>query len=198
MNRGLMYMLCRFFGHNDAHKKRLEEVWAMARRAKKSKSSKKKQPLAKSLGRTAITGLFGGFFWASIGLVCYLLNFSKIGPALLFDPFPYWSWRSRLSGQMLAVAGISVLSVFVAMLYLVAFSRIKSMWFSIGFGLCLWGGVFFLCRPFLNHLPHLKNLDLNTLITSLCLFALYGLFIGYSISFDFEEQNSTGNSYSNQ
>ncbi|MET1247802.1 YqhR family membrane protein [Sporolactobacillus sp. STCC-11] len=168
----------------------------MARRKKKA-TTKQKHQFAKSLGRTAVTGLFGGLIWSAAGLVCYLLNFSKVGPSLLFAPLTFWSWRNKISGQLIAIAAIGVLSIFIAAAYLFAFSKIKSIWFSIGFGLVLWGGVFFLFQPLLNGLPKITEVGWNTLTTTLCLYALYGLFIGYSISFDFEE-NSGVNNYSNQ
>ncbi|MCQ2011492.1 YqhR family membrane protein [Sporolactobacillus sp. STSJ-5] len=166
-------------------------------RQKKSVKGKKKNQLSKSIGRTAVTGLFGGLFWSGMGLICHLLNFSKVGPSLLFAPLTFWGWRNEIGGQLLAIAGCSILSIFAALIYMLIFSKIKSIWFSIGFGLFLWGCVFFLFRPFLNGLPFVTRLDMNTLITTLCLYALYGLFIGYSISFDFEE-NSKGSNYSNQ
>lgn len=166
----------------------------MARRKKKV-NIKQKHLFAKSLGRTAVTGFFGGVLWSAAGLICYLLNFSKIGPSLLFAPLTFWTWRNKISAQLIAIAAISVLSIFIAVVYLFAFSKIKSIWFSIGFGLVLWGAVFLLFQPFLNGLPKITKIGLNTLTTTLCLYALYGLFIGYSISFDFEE-NSGVNNYS--
>ncbi|MCO7126577.1 YqhR family membrane protein [Sporolactobacillus shoreicorticis] len=166
-------------------------------RHKKKIKGKKKNKLSKSIGRTAITGLFGGMFWSAMGLICYLLNFSIVGPSLLFAPLTFWKWRNEIGGQLIAITGIGVISILIALIYMLLFSKIKSIWFSIGFGLLLWGCVFFLCQPFLNGLPYLTRLDRNTLTTTLCLYALYGLFIGYSISFDFEE-NSKGSNYSNQ
>ncbi|WP_084688879.1 YqhR family membrane protein [Sporolactobacillus inulinus] len=168
----------------------------MAKRRRKT-NKKAKHSFAMSLGRTAVTGLFGGLFWGLIGFLCYLLNFSKVGPSLIFAMFPYWTGRNSVYGQLLAVAAMSLLSVLIAELYLFTFSRIKSMWFSVSFGILLWFIVFFLFQPFLQGLPEPARLGWNTTTTTLCLFALYGLFVGYSISFDFEEQTG-GSNYSNQ
>lgn len=170
----------------------------MARRKKKTSAKpSQKHEFIKSLGRAAVTGLFGGLFWSAAGLVCHLLNFSTVGPSLLFAPLSFWSWRNNMSGQLIAVAVIGVLSVIIALIYLLALSKLKSIWIAIGFGLMLWGFVFFLLQPFLKGLPKLTMLGWNTLTTTLCLYALYGLFIGYSISFDIEENSGT-NTYSNQ
>lgn len=161
------------------------------------KSQKKKQT-GKSFGRAAVVGLFGGAFWGSIGLICKLLNFSIVGPELLFAPFPLPAWKNKIGGEFLAIAGLVVLSLILALCYQFILSRFKSFWIGICFGLLLWGIVFFALRPFLPGLPFLTHLGWNTLSTTTCLFLLYGLFIGYSISFEVEEENPDPESYSKE
>ncbi|MCO7176584.1 YqhR family membrane protein [Sporolactobacillus kofuensis] len=170
----------------------------MARRKKNAHpKQKEKHPIVKSLGRVSIIGFFGGLIWSIAGLICHLLNFSKVGPHLVFAPFSFWTWRNTIYGQLLAIVTISILSIPIAWLYRVALARLRSIWIAIGFGLMLWAIVFILLQPLLAGLPKFTELGWNTATTTLCLYALYGLFIGYSISFDFEE-NSGKNAYSNQ
>lgn len=172
---------------------------SLARRIKKLKKEKKgnQNKLGKSIGRAAVIGVFGGLFWSSIGLVCELLNFSSVGPSLLFAPFPFGSWKDRLSGQFLAIICISVISILLALLYQLTLSKFKSIWLGIGFGLFLWGIVFFALQPWLPGLPSLGRLGWNTMTTTVCLYALYGLFVGYSIAFEIEEKSNPEN-YSNE
>lgn len=171
----------------------------MARRMKKRTKVQQGVPrkFGKSIGRAAIIGLFGGLIWSPAALVCQLLNFSSVGPSLLFSPFPIGSWKNQIGGQFLAVALLSLISIPLALIYQLALSRIKSMWVGIGFGILLWGVVFIVLRRWIPDLPPIGRIGWNTLTTTLCLFILYGLFVGYSIAFEIEENSGSGN-YSNE
>lgn len=152
----------------------------------------------KSFGRTAVIGLFGGLFWSLIGMVCQLLNFTKYGPDLLLAPIPLPSWKTGVGGQFLAVVGLTLLSLPIALLYQLTLGRFKNFWISLIFGVVLWGLVFFALQPLIPGLPFLTQLGWNTATTTFCLFLLYGLFIGYSISFEIEEGKQSSGSYSNE
>ncbi|MFX3616363.1 MAG: YqhR family membrane protein [Sporolactobacillus sp.] len=168
------------------------------KKSNKSQKSKGKEQMGKSIGRSIVVGLFGGVFWGLIGMICKLLNFSKTGPELLLAPFPLPAWKNKIGGEFLAVAGLIILSVLLAIVYQLVLSRFKSFWVGICFGLLLWGVVFFALQPLLPHLPFLTHLGWNTLSTTVCLFLLYGLFIGYSISFEVEEGNADPENYSKE
>ena len=58
------------------------------------------------------------------------------------------------------------------------------MWVGIAYGLLLFLLVFFIFNPIFPGIPSFNELKLNTLITSICLYALFGLFIGYTISYE--------------
>lgn len=61
------------------------------------------------------------------------------------------------------------------------------MWISVVYGIILWGIVFYLLQPIYTNIPKLVELNTNSIVTSLCLFILYGTFIGYSISYDYHD-----------
>lgn len=65
--------------------------------------------------------------------------------------------------------------------------KIHSMWVGAGYGIILWCIVFLLLNPLLTPVKPILNLSIDTIITTLCVFILYGTFIGYSISFDYLE-----------
>ncbi|MFP3489296.1 YqhR family membrane protein, partial [Staphylococcus sp. SIMBA_130] len=52
--------------------------------------------------------------------------------------------------------------------------------------------------PMFIDLPTITKLDRNTVITTICLYLLYGVFIGYSISFEYHENQQKVTSYSNK
>ncbi|MFT8391550.1 MAG: YqhR family membrane protein [Sporolactobacillus sp.] len=152
----------------------------------------------KSFGRTAVIGLFGGLLWSLIALVCKLINFTSYGPELLFKPFALPAWKNQIGGQFLAVAGLSLLSIVLAWAYLLIVGRFKNFWISLLFGLMLWALVFIGLQPFIPDMRFVTKLGWNTASTTICLFLLYGLFVGYSISFEMEEANGQEQNYSNE
>ncbi|WP_332236797.1 YqhR family membrane protein [Sporolactobacillus sp. KGMB 08714] len=171
----------------------------MARRIKKTKKGKKnkQENLGKSFGRASVIGVFSGLIWSSVGLVCHLLNFSSVAPSLLFAPLPLGSWKQHFYVQFIAIACIGLISIAFALLYQLTLSRFETIWIGIAFGIFLWCMVFFALQPWIPGLPPLKKIGWNTMTTTLCLFVLYGLFIGYSIAFKIEE-NSNSENYSNE
>jgi hypothetical protein len=156
-------------------------------------------PVAKAI----VTGVVGGIFWSLIGYLAYIFNFSKLGPALVLQPWGVGEWKSEVLGQFVGIAAIGLLSIPVALIYKGLFSKIEGMWLGMVYGVGLWAFVFFILNPLFPDLQSVKELGWDTNITSVCLYILYGVFIGYSISFDYKEmirQNETAKSpemYSN-
>lgn len=137
-----------------------------------------------SNGRTAIIGLVGGVFWSLIGYLTYILNFTKYGPSLILQPWDLGTWKMGTSGQIWGIVAIGIVSILIAFIYKAALGRVKNMWISVGFGLALWVVVFYIIQPFIPGLEPVNELGKNTISTTLSLYTLYGLFVGYSISFD--------------
>ncbi|MBK5483921.1 hypothetical protein JFV29_18960 [Peribacillus sp. TH16] len=45
----------------------------------------------------------------------------------------------------------------------------------------------FVLKPMFSDLPSFSEMSSKSIITSICIFILYGLFVGYSISYDHQE-----------
>jgi len=162
-----------------------------------SKTDKKARSKETSNGRTGLIGFVGGAIWSLLGFLFYELNFCDYGPALILAPFPSYNWRESVSKQFLGIFMICILSILVAFVYRFSLGRIKNMWASIGFGLFLWGIVFYVLPSWIPNVKPVMELDKNTITTTLCLYALYGLFVGYSISFDMMSSEKDSVDYSN-
>lgn len=163
----------------------------MADVQKKKESKNKKDVHTEKTGvRIMAIGLWGGFLWSAMGFIAYYLNFAKYGPALILAPWALGKWKNGLYGQLVGVAVITLLSIGVAFLYKLLLIKVKNIWISVGFGMTLWVLVFYIIQPWIPGLKPVLHLGLNTISTSLCLYILYGLFIGYSVSFDLEIENS--------
>jgi len=158
--------------------------------------NKQEQPVTFT-SKAASIGFFGGLIWGIIGFLAYYLNFSKVGPALILQPWALGEWKNKLLGQMIGIVAIAVVSIGVALLYKMTLVKLKNLIVPILFGAAMWGIVFYVLQPIFPDLEPLTEIGWNTITTTFCLFILYGLFIGYSISFDYYE-NQQGADYSNQ
>lgn len=137
--------------------------------------------------KVATIGFVGGLFWGVIGYIAFFFNFIAVGPALVLMPWALGEWKNGNIGQIVGIVIIGLLSILVAFLYKVLLQKVNNMWAGVIFGFILWLIVFYLLNPIFPGLKSVPNLDKNTIITSISLYILYGLFIGYSISFEYAE-----------
>lgn len=139
--------------------------------------------------RIMVTGFVGGVLWSSLGWLAHFLNFAEISPNLILQPFVQAGWKDGRWGNLLSILLIGLLSILAAFLYYAVFKKVKSMWGGFFYGLILWALVFY---GFAFLFPAVKNAGEysgDTNVTTLCLYILFGVFVGYSISF---EENELG------
>ncbi|WP_216831734.1 YqhR family membrane protein [Alkalihalobacterium elongatum] len=148
--------------------------------------NKKDAPMSYN-AKVATIGVCGGLFWSVIGYIAFFFNFARIGPALVLMPWALGDWKNGYMGQLVGILVISLLSILVAFIYKILFEKVNNMWAGAVYGIVLWLIVFYLLNPIFPGLKSVANLDFNTIITTLCLYLLYGVFIGYSISFEYQE-----------
>lgn len=138
-------------------------------------------------GKVATIGFFGGLFWSLIGYFAFYFKFIKFGPALVLMPWALGDWKNGHLGQIVGILIIGLLSILVAFIYKVILQKVYNIWAGLLFGLALWAIVFYLLNPIFPGLKPVNELDVNSIITSICLYILYGLFIGYSISYEYKQ-----------
>ncbi|MBB5325246.1 hypothetical protein HNQ34_002346 [Anoxybacillus tepidamans] len=148
--------------------------------------NKREQPMSLWM-KAIITGFFGGVFWSLVGYLAHFFHFTELSPNMILFPWNIGDWKYGKAGNYLAIFLIGLLSIIVALLYYVLFRKMQSMWIGIVYGVALWVIVFYVLNPFLPSLRSVSQLERNTVITTICLYILYGLFIGYSISFETQE-----------
>lgn len=135
----------------------------------------------------ALIGFYGGIIWGFVHFIAYYLNLTKIGPAFILNPWALGEWKNQLLGQMIGIFAISLISIAIAFLYRGLFAKFKSIILSLIFGASLWALIFYALNPIFPDMQPLSKMDKNTIVTTACIFLLYGLFVGYSISFHYGE-----------
>lgn len=143
------------------------------------------------LGKVILTGFIGGIFWGIISFFAYILNLTEISPNLILQPFILGGWKRGMMGDIIGIIVIGVLSIAVAFVYYGLLKKSKSMYIGILYGVVLWALVFFILNPIFPNLKSVFEMQRATVVTTVCIYILYGLFIGYSISFEYNELNKS-------
>ncbi|MED1205163.1 YqhR family membrane protein [Heyndrickxia acidicola] len=131
-----------------------------------------------------VTGFVGGIMWSLIAYLAYFFQFTKIEPNILLEPFTVGNWKETWIGIVITIFVYGILSIGVAFLYFLILRKLYSMWVGVFYGVALFLIVFFILNPIFPSMKPFFRIDSNTIITSVCIYVLYGVFIGYSISFE--------------
>lgn len=141
-----------------------------------------------------ITGLVGGIVFSSLGYLFYIFNFTTIHPRVVLEPWALGNWKKEWLGTVISIILLGGISIVAAIIYYAALRKINNIWIGIVYGLVLFLIVFFILNPIFPGIRPWRELSVNTFITSICLYALYGLFVGYTISYEeYEIQNHKKN-----
>jgi Zn-dependent protease with chaperone function len=132
------------------------------------------------------TGLFGGVFWGTIGFFAAYLNFTEIHPNVIIEPWALGNWKHRWQGTILSIILLGILSVAVAFIYYLLLKRFKGWWMGVVYGIVLFLIVFLVLNPLFPGINPFPDLGRDTVITSICIYIGYGIFIGYSISYEYQ------------
>lgn len=162
--------------------------------AKKQLEQNKREKPASMLSRSLSTGFFGGIFWSFIAWVASYFHFTSVSPTtFIIRSWLKADWTNSWLADVLSILAVSVISLLVAMVYYVLLRKTRGLLPSILFGLALWGGLFYLLLPIFPNVKPLTQLDSDTIVTTICIFILYGIFIGYSISYEYLDSVSKKN-----
>lgn len=150
---------------------------------KQEKEQKAKFPLSYAL----VIGLFGGIIWGGLAQLAAYFHFMTIdiNAVVTYVNIPkihsgFWKVISGFIFHM----GVSLL---LSIVYYFLLRKSKTIWGGVLFGAAIWVFLFIIIHPLLASVPSWQKLNGNTLSTTICLLILYGLFIGYSISYGYEQ-----------
>ena len=127
-------------------------------------------------------------------MLTYLTSHT-IPPRVILEPWALGSWKKEWLGTVISILLIGALSIVAAIIYYATLRKINNMWMGIFYGLILFLLVFFVLNPLFPGIKPFKETDLNTLVTTICLYIVYGLFVGYTICY---EENENRNRIENE
>lgn len=136
------------------------------------------------------TGFFAGLIWGMTRWIFHQMNFTTELPGFLLEPFLRRSFLMTVWGGWTGLAGFILFSIIAALLYQVVLGRLRGPWPGVGYGLLWWFIIFICIGPQLSMTKQVTVAGWNTFYTELCVFILWGVFIGYTIAFEFTDEAS--------
>lgn len=138
------------------------------------------------LRQTVFIGWIGGIIF---GILIFILFYFKlidpnissmiIGKIKLFN---HWY------GKLVLLIFLSILSMIVTLFYYMIAKKMSQWYIGMFFGIFIWFIVCTLYYIYFNQNLIFNQKTIHESINLLCLFILYGLFVGYSTSFAYELQ----------
>ncbi|WP_091700585.1 YqhR family membrane protein [Anoxybacillus pushchinoensis] len=165
------------------------EVIAVQTKTKRDaqlEQNKREKPMS-VLAKVALIGFIGGVFWSFLAYCAYFFHFTEVAPNFILQPWAVGDWKNGALGQTIAILFIGIVSVVAAFVYYAFFKNRQGIWPGVAFGIGLWVLVFYVLNPIFPQLKAVPQLERNTVVTMVCFYILYGVFIGYSISFEVTE-----------
>jgi hypothetical protein len=133
-------------------------------------------------------GFFAGFIWGGLKMIQNYFHFSTLPPGFLVEPFFKHTFLMSWQGFLLGWFFFILFSIIAAVVYTVFLRKVKGPYMGMMYGLGWWVLIYLLIGPWTGMNLPLGRIDINTLITDACLFLIWGLFIGYSISVEFTDE----------
>ncbi|GGG56691.1 YqhR family membrane protein [Paenibacillus radicis (ex Gao et al. 2016)] len=135
-------------------------------------------------------GFFAGLIWGGLRWMLYEFKFTKELPGIMADPFFRSSFLKTYWGMAVGIGCYIVFSIIAAHLYYFLFRKLRGPWPGVLYGFLWWIIIFVFAGPSLHISQPIRTAGWNTFITELCIFLLWGLFIGYSTAFEFTDEAS--------
>lgn len=133
-------------------------------------------------------GFFAGLIWGGVKAVEYYFKFTKVPPWFMAKPFFAASFMNTAAGFWMGWLMFIVFSLLASLLYAALLRHVKGPWAGIGYGAAWWALLYLLVGPSTGMMRWVYRYDWNTILTDISLFLVWGLFIGFSIAFEFTDE----------
>lgn len=133
-------------------------------------------------------GFFAGLIWGAVKAAEVYFKFTAIPTRFMAKPFLAPSFINTNAGFWMGWLFFIIFSIIAALLYAIVLRKVKGHWMGLAYGAAWWALIYLLVGPSTGMMKWINRYDWNTIITDVCLFLIWGLFIGFSISFEFTDE----------
>lgn len=133
-------------------------------------------------------GFFAGVIWGGVQGFFFFMRFTSVIPGYLAEPFFKTSYLKTQPGYYVGWLFFTLFSIIAALIYTLAFRKLKGPWPGIAYGIIWWAIIFLLAGPMLHMVLPFKKLTINSHISEFCIYLLWGLFIGYTVAVEYTDE----------
>lgn len=133
-------------------------------------------------------GLFAGLIWGALRILFYALRFTEAVPGFLIEPFFTHDFLSGTGGFVVGWLAWTAFSIAASLIYTFLLHRTRGPWIGVIYGLFWFAVWFVLLGPLFGMVKPVGTVSADTLWTEGCLFALWGVFIGYTVTLEFSDE----------
>ena len=139
-------------------------------------------------------GLAAGVIFGGIRWICWLFRFTKVLPGFLAEPFFLHDFLAGTGGHFVGWGFFTLLSLAAALLYAPAASFLRGPWPAALYGAAWFGVLYLWIGPMFGMMEPVGRLNWDSLWTDFSVFTVWGLFIGYSLSYEFSDNSAFSSS----
>jgi|SRR5690625_4440155 len=136
-------------------------------------------------------GFFAGLIWGTIKILAYYLGFTKVIPAFIADAFfkhdALEGWVGHIAYGLISFI---IFSMIVSFLYALLFHKVNGYWLGLAYGVIWWVLIYIAVGPYIGMVPKILDIDWNSRLTDFCIFLMWGIFIGYTIAYEYTEERT--------
>ncbi|WP_036708846.1 YqhR family membrane protein [Paenibacillus pinihumi] len=136
------------------------------------------------------TGFFAGLIWGLFHWLLYSINFTRVLPGFLLDSFMQRSFLLSYWGVAAGIGAYIVFSILATYLYMLTLGQYRGPWPGLFYGMFWWAVIFLGIGPFWGMVLPFNKLGWDSITTEFCIFLIWGIFIGYTIAFEFHDEAS--------
>ncbi|RFU65666.1 YqhR family membrane protein [Peribacillus glennii] len=136
---------------------------------------------------TIIIGFTGGILLCLALQFVFYFNLMDYSPKFILTSWTDLSWVDGWLGVVMSMLFFGILSIFAALVYYALLKKTRNIFAGILYGLVIFLLLVFIFRPMFPDLPTFAKMNAKTIITGICIFVIYGVFVGYSISYEHQE-----------
>jgi hypothetical protein len=138
---------------------------------------------AQNWAYASLIGCVAGVLFGGMHMLFHYMHFSEVRPDIFAQPFFLHRVLKAKWGWLIGLSCTVFFSWLAANLYQLSFAKLKGPWLGLAYGAMWWVVLFATFGPWFHWLRSFSKWKSDTLVVEACLFLLWGIFVGYSISF---------------
>ncbi|RPF55651.1 YqhR family membrane protein [Aquisalibacillus elongatus] len=139
--------------------------------------------------KSLFCGAAGGLIWGIVSSIAYFFSFSEVSHAsFILRSFFSGSWTEGILGEVISLLILIILGIIPALIYYFLFKKLHGIMPGVMFGIGIWVLILIIMNPMFSYVPSITEMKSDTIVTTLCQFILYGVFVGYTISYEHHDR----------